>query len=135
MKTIIAILLLNTYSIDGIIEVLKIVETQGKATEIGDNGRAYGILQIHKECVIDVNRVYGTNYVHSDAFKESVAEDIFKKYISIGISYYKKRYNKEPTEEDVVRMWNGGCYSGYLYPSTKKYYNKYLAYKNKVLHM
>jgi len=39
-----------------LISALMIVESDGRADAIGDNGRAVGVLQIHPECVQDINR-------------------------------------------------------------------------------
>lgn len=112
-----------------IIPVLKQVETNGDDKAIGDNGKAFGVLQIHKICVDDVNRIYGTKYTHQDAFNEACAEEIFILYISYGIKIFKNKYNKEPTEQDIVRMWNGNCYNGYKKKSTVKYYERYKKFK------
>lgn len=117
------------YDISAILPILKLVESMGDVDSIGDNGKAYGILQIHKICIDDVNRIYGTSYVHKDAFDEEISNEIFRLYIEYGAKRFKKRYNKSPTEEDIVRMWNGGCYTGYKKESTISYYNKYEKYK------
>ena len=109
--------------------VLKHVETNHRLDVIGDGGKAYGILQIHKGVILDVNRYYGTTYTHKDAFDVVCAEEIFNLYIGIGVELFEKKYCRSPTEEEIVRMWNGGCYKGYLYKSTKPYYLKYLKYK------
>lgn len=119
-------------NITHIMEVLKQVESRGNTKAIGDSGRAYGILQIHNICVKDVNRLYGTNYSHSDAFDEVCSEEIFTLYLSKGIEFYKKKHGKHPTEKDIVRMWNGGIYSGYRKNSTLGYYKKYLKFKDYV---
>lgn len=113
-----------------IIDILKEVETNNNPTSVGDNGKAFGVLQIHKICVDDINRMYGTHYTHEDAFIEECAEEIFRKYINIGVGLYIKKHNKFPSEKDIVRMWNGGVYKGYLKKSTLKYYRRYLRFKN-----
>lgn len=112
-----------------ILPVLKQVETNGNVKAIGDNGKAFGILQIHKICVDDVNRIYGTKYTHQDAFNEGCAEEIFNLYIEAGVKRFKFKYGKNPTEKDIVRMWNGGLYNGYKKQSTLKYYRRYLRFK------
>lgn len=116
-----------------ILPVLKQVETNGDIEAIGDNGKAFGVLQIHKICVDDVNRIYGTTYTHQDAFNEDCAEEIFNLYISYGVKRFKNKYNKEPTEQDIVRMWNGNCYNGYKKKSTLKYYERYKKFKKILL--
>jgi hypothetical protein len=112
-----------------IYHVIKHVETNDNSDAIGDNGKAYGVVQIHKIAVLDVNRIYGTNYSHSDAFDRTCAEEIFMLYINAGIKRFTLTRNRSPTEMDIVRMWNGGLYKGYLYKSTMKYYKRYITYK------
>lgn len=135
MKTKLLIILLSLSSFvfssnySQIMTVLKHVETNDNVEAIGDNGKAFGVLQIHKICVDDVNRIYGTKYTHQDAFNESCAEEIFILYIDAGIKRFEKKYNKEPTEQDIVRMWNGGVYTGYKKQATLKYYRRYLRFK------
>ena len=128
MKVLIFLLLVNNF--EPIYEVLKELESNNTENAIGDSGLAIGILQIHKSVIQDVNRYYGTDYTHKDAFDEVCSEEIFVLYISLGIKLYKKKYNKDPTEEDIVRMWNGGIYSGYRRDSTIKYYKKFLSIIN-----
>lgn len=115
-----------------IMKVLKLVESEGNRKAVSKNKHYVGILQIGKQCIREVNRLYGTTYTHRDAFVVVHAEDIFIKIISAGIKNYQKRYKKDPSEEDIVRMWNGGIYNGYKASSTKKYYNKYLKYKKRI---
>ena len=66
MKTF--ILLLSGLS--SIMTVLKTVETNNDSTAIGDDGKAYGILQIHRGVVRDVNRIYDKDYSHEDMFDD-----------------------------------------------------------------
>jgi hypothetical protein len=114
-----------------IADVLKEVETNNDPTAIGDDGKAFGVLQIHEPCVLDVNKHYGTSYTHEDTKNPDIAEDIFIKYISLGIKLYKQRCKVMPNDYDLVRMWNGGIYRGYEYESTKPYLAKYVRYRYK----
>lgn len=111
--------------------ILEIVETNSNPDAIGDSGKSFGILQIQKVCVDDVNRIYGTKYTHDEMFNPECAKEVFYLYLNAGIERYRNKYNKEPTEKDIVRMWNGGIYKGYRYKQTIKYYNKYLEVKMK----
>ena len=81
-----------------ICDVLKHVETNNNKEAIGDNGKAFGILQIHKEVIIDVNRYYGTDYTHQDAFEPNCAEEIFHLYIKMGIEIFFDTHCRSPTE-------------------------------------
>lgn len=120
---------LFAYDLDEIYDIIKYVESSNNPKAIGDDGRAYGVVQIHKSCVMDINRLYNTNYTHKQAFDEAYSREMFMLYMSYGIKRFKKRYCRSPTEEEVVRFWNGGIYKGYKMKATKKYYKKYLRYK------
>lgn len=114
-----------------IADVLKEVESSNDPQAIGDDGLAFGILQIHEPVVEDVNKFYGTSYTHEDAMNPEIAEDIFIKYISMGIKLYTDKCGFPPTDKEIVRMWNGGIYKGYEYEATKPYLAKYLKFKER----
>lgn len=118
-------------SLSRIMEILKRVESKNTPNAISPRGNYIGVLQISKSCVKEVNTHYGTSYRHRDALSVVISEDIFMKVMKRGIALFKSKYNKQPTEEQIVRMWNGGIYSGYKKPTTKKYYAKYLKKKYK----
>ena len=125
MRTIIILL----SGLTSIMSILKQVETNGDVNAIGDNGRSYGILQIQRSVLSDVNRVYGTDYSHDDMFSEEASEEVFKLYLCLGKEKFLKKHDRFPTEEELVRMWNGGIYKGYTYSQTELYYQKYLDVK------
>lgn len=125
MKTITILLSGLTH----IMSILKTVETNNNPDSIGDNGRSYGILQIQRSVLSDVNRIYGTEYYHEQMFSEKASEEVFKLYMCYGREVFLKKHCRFPTEEEMVRMWNGGIYKGYTYNQTKKYYKKYLDVK------
>jgi len=116
-------------NLEEIVELLKYTETD-RRNVIGDNGKARGILQIHKICVVEVNNFYNTRYTHNQMSVENLATEVAILYLKLGIKKFKKKYNKLPTEEQVVRMFNGGIYKGYRINATKKYYKRYLTYKS-----
>jgi hypothetical protein len=109
--------------------ILKTVETNNNPDSIGDNGRSYGILQIQRSVLSDVNRIYGTDYRHKDMFYEEASEEVFMLYLCYGREVFLNKHCRFPTEEEMVRMWNGGIYKGYKYNQTKVYYQKYLDVK------
>ena len=114
----------NASELNEVREVLKFVETKHTPDAIGDNGASWGILQIQKGVIEDVNRVYGTVYRHQDAFDIACAEEIFDLYISIWSSHLEKKEGRKATVEDIVRIWNGGP-KGYKKKSTLDYLAKY----------
>ena len=122
----------NKLDLNQIYNIIKHVETNNKATKIGDGGKAYGIVQIHKICVQDINRIYNTEFTHKQAFSETYSREMFMLYIQAGIKRFKMKYCRSPTEYEVVRMWNGGIYNGYKKTSTLKYLKRYILYKRKL---
>lgn len=135
-KLLILVLLINNYvtakNITEIRDVLKHVETNHRPHMIGDGGDSFGILQIQEAVIIDINRKYGTDYTHLDAFDEVCAEEIFNLYIQMWVENLEKKENREATEYDVVRIWNGGP-RGYKRSSTLDYLAKYKDYKDKLV--
>jgi hypothetical protein len=74
-----------------IMSILKVVETNSNPDSIGDNGRSYGILQIQRSVLRDVNRIYGTNYKHKQMFSEKASEEVFKLYLCYGKEVFLKK--------------------------------------------
>jgi len=106
-----------------LIKALVQVESGGNSSAIGDNGDAYGILQIHQGVVADVNRTCKTNFTHEDAFDGNMARDICSRYLAYWGRVYQKTTQKEPSEEVLARIWNGGP-KGYEKQATMKYWSK-----------
>lgn len=90
-----------------LIENLVIVESGGDPSAVGDKGRALGVLQIHKEVVLDANNVLGTSYKHKDMFDARSSKVVARAYLS---QHYNKLESKGklPTDENLARIWNGG---------------------------
>lgn len=91
-----------------LIEALVHVESRGIASAIGDNGRAYGILQIHNIMVQDANRIARTNYTHSDMFEPHKARAVAKIILTHYDSVITRRTGNSATFEQLARVWNGG---------------------------
>ena len=106
------------------INAIAFKESSNRAKVVGDKhlrNKAYGLMQIRKPCLNDVNRVYGTSYTRQDCLNPKTSKIIFSKYIS----YWGKRYyinNKRiPSYQTLARIWNGGP-KGYKKNSSKKYW-------------
>lgn len=97
-----------------LIDALVHVESNGEVHAVGDNGRAVGCLQIHKEVVDDVNRAYGTTYVYSDRKSIEKSREICRKYLLL-------HGGRNATNEVYARIWNGGPY-GHKRKSTRRYW-------------
>lgn len=113
METIIAML----------ISALMIVESDGRAEAIGDSGRAVGVLQIHPECVQDVNRITGKTYTLKDRAIASHSRDICAAYLRHYGRVYERRTGRKATAEVLARIWNGGP-RGYNNARTRRYWAK-----------
>lgn len=139
MKTIffITCLVLNSPSsfssdLSSMFEVITMTESNNNPEAIGDEGRSWGIAQIQKICVDDVNRIYGTNYTHEEMFDVACAKEVFLLYLQAGISRYYSKHGEIPSEGQVVRMWNGGIYKGHYKRSTLTYLERYKYFKEKI---
>jgi hypothetical protein len=88
----------------------------GYAGQAGDNGKALGILQIHKEVVLDVNRIYKTHFRHEDAKNPELAKEICELYLRAWAP-------EGATPEQCARIWNGGP-RGHLKAGTAGYWEK-----------
>lgn len=106
---------------DRLIPALVKVESNGNPRAVGDNGKAYGILQIWDVVVDDVNRVYGTKFTHRDAFDPKKAEQMCRLYLSHYCS--AKRLGRIPTYQDAARIWNGGP-QGHTKTATLSYWER-----------
>ena len=110
MRALAFILLLAGTSLTGTgetleraIQALIQVESNGRSSEIGDNGKAYGILQIHDVMIQDYNRITGASLKHSDALDEQTARAVCRSVII----YYLQDIDN-PTLKHVAFIWNGG---------------------------
>lgn len=103
-------------NLTNLISALIIVESSGNDMAIGDNGKAIGPLQIHRGVVLDVNRITGSHYKHSEMTNRVAARAVCEAYL--------KAYGKGCSTEQLARKWNGGGPSGDNKPSTLPYWNK-----------
>lgn len=104
-----------------LIAALVAVESGGDAQAIGDNGAAYGVLQIHAAYAHDAAEYECENWTHEDAFDEEIAVKMFVAYM--------ERYahvwllGGPATAEQIARIHNGGP-NGYKRSATDKYWRK-----------
>jgi hypothetical protein len=120
----------NATDIREISHIIKWVESENNPWAIGDGGMSYGDRQIQQVAIDDVNRRYGTDYTHRDAFNTTCAGEIFELYTRMWTEHLEKKEGRAATEEDIVRIWNGGP-RGWKRSSTLKYLKKYRRYKKK----
>ncbi|MFH1455227.1 MAG: hypothetical protein ABIF22_02835 [bacterium] len=114
--------------------------------DVGDNHlrhKAYGLLQIRKPYLDDVNQIAGKKEIRrlwgknkltvQDMKSQKKAEWAFRVYMSYYGKVYKHKTRKVPTIEVYARMHNGGPV-GWKKKSTKKYGKAVVRYvqKNRV---
>lgn len=99
------------------------VESGGDVNAVGDNGMAYGQLQIHPGYIECVNRIAGTSFTHKDAFHPVKSRYMTVVYIRHYGARYKRITGREPTMEVLARIHNGGP-DGWKKESTDVYWNK-----------
>lgn len=74
---------------------------------VGDNGRAFGLYQIHDIMVQDYNRITGSQAVHEDAFNTEFSRELAYKVLF----HYKTHIESlgvEVTIDHLLFIWNGG---------------------------
>jgi len=112
-------------SYDRLVAALIVVESHGNDRAIGDRHmtkKAYGPLQIRQPCVDDVNRRFGTKIqAHELLGNRSLSKWVCVKYLEMYAT--PKRLGREPTMEDMARIWNGGPV-GWKRQSTTSYWSK-----------
>ena len=102
-------------NLTNLISALMIVESSNNDLAIGDQGRAIGCLQIHKAVVLDVNRITGSHYKHSEMTNRVAARAVCETYL--------KAYGKGASTEQLARRWNGGP-TGDRKSATEAYWSK-----------
>lgn len=102
-------------NLHSLISALMIVESSGNDQAIGDNGRAIGPLQIHRSVVLDVNRITGSNYRHSEMTNRVAARAVCQAYL--------EHYGRGKSPEEQARIWNGGP-TGHKKAATVSYWRR-----------
>lgn len=106
--------------------ILVSIESNGNDLAIGDNGTAIGPLQIRPAAIVDVNRRFKTQYVHSRMTNRVEAIEVLDRYLWIYAT--PERLGRPVTDEDRARIWNGGP-NGWKKSATLPYLEKYRAAK------
>jgi len=97
------------------------VESSGDPDAIGDNGLAFGCLQLHASYVQDAAEFAGETWKHEDAFNPATAEQIVRAYMARYAT--ERRLGREPTYQDIARIHNGGP-NGFKKAATDGYWLK-----------
>ena len=113
VKYILAILTLtaipaSAQNIENLVTALVKTESNGNSAAIGDRGKAFGILQIHKVMVNDFNRISGKNYKHNDMFDKTLSLETAKTVLSYYAKHIEKTTGRKATDKELAFIWNGG---------------------------
>ncbi len=106
-----------------LISALIHVESKGNPDAIGDNGQAYGVLQMHQIYLDDVERISARIYTIDDIKDEANAREACYIYMLHYGKVLYRREGRQVTLEDLARMHNGGP-DGYKQDCTKAYWAK-----------
>lgn len=101
------------------------VESRGRDQITGDNGKAFGCLQIREEVLADVRRLTGINLRLQDMFDRKISVQVCAYYL--GYWGDSERLGHVATNEDLARIWNGGP-DGWRQTETWGYWLKVQAY-------
>ena len=117
MKPVLCVFLcvLATISVNAVeisnrlITALKMAESGCKSDAIGDNGKAVGILQLHKVYVDDANRIVGyKKYSYNYRYDVRKSEEITRIVLAHYGDIYEYRTGKPCTDEVLARIHNLG---------------------------
>ena len=109
--------------INDVILAIAIVESAMNPLAVGDNGEAWGILQINMQVIEDVNYYFETDYKSEDRLEVHQSKMIFKYYTAYWTSVYERDTGRLADFEILSKIWNGGAY-GYKKLKTEKYWIK-----------
>ena len=94
---------------DRMIVALTKVESNGNAAAVGDNGKAFGILQIHISMVRDANRIAGTHFTHSEMLDPAKARSVAQIVLTHYSKHISKTTGRNATNKELAFIWNGGA--------------------------
>lgn len=130
MKTfLISILLLSSSAhaltdkeLDDVLAAIRIVESNNNPNAVGDSGNAIGVYQIWRvywKDAVEYSNLQG-KYLdcYDPAYADSVVRSYMKRYAT------KRRLGREPTQEDIARIHNGGPNGYKKKKATQRYWEK-----------
>ena len=107
-----------------LLHALKMAESGCKSDVIGDNGKAVGILQLHKVYVDDANRIVGyKKYSYNDRYDVRKSEEMTRIVLTHYGKHYERITGKCCTTEILARIHNRG-FSQWYDKLGERYWNK-----------
>ena len=104
------------------------VESSRNANAVGDNGKAIGLLQLHKIYVDDVNRILGVKkYSYADRWNPQKSVEMTVVYLKHYGHRYERLTGKKASYEVLAKIHNGGP-NGWEKIKTNKYWYKVQRY-------
>ena len=109
---------------NSLLHALKMAESGCKSDAIGDNGKAVGILQLHKVYVDDANRIVGySKYSYTDRYDVRKSEEMTRIVLTHYGKHYERKTGKRCTDEILARIHNRG-FSQWHDKLGERYWNK-----------
>lgn len=118
-----AALVRHQSSVAYLLEAISWVESKHDPEAVGDNGKAVGAYQIHKEYVDDVNRIYGTGFTYEDRKDPGTSKRMVRLYLRYYGARYERITGKKATVDILARIHNGGP-NGWKKKATIEYADK-----------
>lgn len=113
-----------------IVSIIAMVESDNNICAMGDwnNSRcefdAVGAFQVHKAALQDVNDTYGYCYHHEEMVDYKKSQRVADGYLKILVRRFMRKYGSEPSESQLVMMYNGGANTNFKNVGYLKRYNE-----------
>ena len=122
---VLTVLTVNAVEVsDKLLHALKMAESGCKSDAIGDNGKAVGILQLHKVYVDDANRIVGyKKYSYNDRYDVRKSEEMTRIVLTHYGKHYERKTDKRCTDEILARIHNRG-YNQWNDKLGERYWNR-----------
>lgn len=107
------------------LSIISKIESSNRPSVIGDDGKSYGLFQIHPPVVKEFNHFKKENLKHSDMLNPVLARRVASWYFFERIPAIQKWLGIPTNNTTLLGCWNAGCGNvkkGYL---PKEYLKKY----------
>lgn len=121
--------------ITGILPAIEQVESSGRQELIGDNGLAYGPLQVRHEPCEDLRERFGIEVNPADCNGNyALSEYVVRLYLGYWGIQHELRTGKVATAKDLCRTWNGGPDQG-PYKKTDAYWARCTSHDDSIAYL
>lgn len=87
------------------------IESSGRASAVGDGGKALGMYQLHQGVITDYNRAHNARIKHQDALEPKIGLMVASWYLNTKIPQYLAHYRLPDTLENRLTAYNQGILS------------------------